>query len=76
MQQDSFLESLSGDGASVLLPLAYFAFGIKGQIKWKPMAGVLAQEVCQHAITAREPVIRHGDEVIDIGVWPGYASGV
>lgn len=64
MQQDSPLVSLGGDGASVLLPLAYFAFGIKKQIKGKPMAGVLAPEGPQHAhaIAAGQPVIRHGDQ--------------
>lgn len=64
VEHDPFLVSLSGDGASVLLPLAYFAFGIKKQIKRKPMAGVLAPEASQHAhaITAGQPVIRHGDQ--------------
>ena len=64
MQQDSLLVSLAGNGASVLLPLAYFAFGIKKQIKRKPMAGVLAPEGSQHAhaIAAGQPVIRHGDQ--------------
>ena len=64
MQQDSLLVSLGGDSASVLLPLAYFAFGIKKQIKRKPMAGVLAPEGSQHAhaIAAGQPVIRHGDQ--------------
>ena len=54
MQQDSLLVCLGGDGASELLPLAYFAFGIKKQIKRKPMAGVLAPEGSQypHAISA------------------------
>ena len=66
MQQDSLLVGLGGDGASVLLPLAYFAFGIKKQIKRKPMAGVFAPKGSQHphaiaiAIAASQPVIRHG----------------
>ena len=64
MQQDSLLVSLGGDGTSVVLPLAYFAFGLKKQIKRKPMAGVLAPEGSQqaHAIAAGQPVIRHGDQ--------------
>jgi len=64
MQQDSLLVGLGGDGASVLLPLAYFAFGIKKQIKRKPMAGVFAPKGSQHAhaIAASQPVIRHGNQ--------------
>jgi hypothetical protein len=64
MQQDSLLISLGGDGASVLLPLAYFAFRIKKQIKRKPMSGILAPEGSKHAhtIVASQPVIRHGDQ--------------
>ena len=63
MEQDPLLVR-GGDGASALLPLAYFAFGIKKQIKWKPMAGVLAPDAFQHAHanTAGQPVIRHGDQ--------------
>jgi hypothetical protein len=44
MQQDSLLVSVGGDGTSVLLLLAYFAFGEKNQIKQQPMAGELAPE--------------------------------
>jgi hypothetical protein len=64
MQQNSVLVSLAYDGASVLLPLAYFAFGVKKQIKRKPMAGVFAAQGSQHAhaIAAGQPVIRHGDQ--------------
>ena len=62
MQQDSLLVGLAGDGASILLPLAYFAFGVKKQIKRKPMAGVLAPQGSQHAHAAGQPVIRHGDQ--------------
>jgi hypothetical protein len=64
MQQDSLLVGLAGDGASVLLPLAYFAFGIKEQIKGKPMAGVLAPEGSQNAYTIplSQPVIRNGNQ--------------
>ena len=62
MQQDSLLVGLDGDGASVLLPLAYFAFGIKKQIKRKPMAGVFAPQGSQHPRAAGPPVIRHGDQ--------------
>ena len=56
-QQDSLLVSLSSDGTSILLPLAYFAFGIKKQIKRKLMAGVLAPKCSQlaHAIAAGQP---------------------
>jgi hypothetical protein len=64
MQQDSLLVSLAGNGASILLPLAYFAFAIKKQIKRKPMAGVFAPQGSQHAhaIAADQPVIRQGDQ--------------
>ncbi len=64
MQQDSLLVGLAGNGASVLLPLAYFAFGKKKTIKRKPMAGVFAPQGSQHAhtIVAGQPVIRHGDQ--------------
>ena len=64
MQQDSLLVGLGGNGASLLLPLAYFAFGIKKQIKRKPMSGILAPQGSQHAhaIAAGPPVIRHGDQ--------------
>jgi hypothetical protein len=64
LQQDSLLGSLGGDGASVLLPLAYFAFRIKKQIKRKPMSGILAPEGSQHAhtIVTSQPVIRHGNQ--------------
>ena len=64
MKQESFLVSLAGNGASVLLPLAYFAFGRKKQIKRKPMAGVFAPQGSEHAhaISASQPVIRHGDQ--------------
>ena len=62
IQQDSLLVSLGSDGASLLLPLVYFAFGMKKQIKRKPMAGVLAPEGSQHALAASQPVIRHCDQ--------------
>ena len=37
MEQDALLIGLGGDCAPVLLPLADFAFGIKEQIKGKPV---------------------------------------
>jgi hypothetical protein len=60
MQQDSILISLGGNSAPVLLPLVYFAFGIKEQIQRKPMAGELAPEGSQNAYTIplSQPVIR------------------
>ena len=64
MQQDSLLVSLAGDGASVLLPLAYFAFGKKKTIKRKPRAGLCSPHGSQHAhaIAAGQPVIRFGNQ--------------
>jgi hypothetical protein len=64
MQRDSLLASLAGNGASIWLPLAYFAFGIKKTIKRKPVAGVFAPQGSQHAhaIAAGQPMIRHGDQ--------------
>ena len=51
MQQDSLLVSLSGDGTSVLPPLAHLGFGVKKQIKQQPMAGELTPEGSQHGHT-------------------------
>ena len=64
MQQYSLLVSLAGNGASVLLPLSYFALAIKKQIKRKPMAGVFAPQGSQHAHAhaAGQQMIRHGDQ--------------
>jgi hypothetical protein len=44
-----------------MVPLIYFTFGIKEQIKRKPMARVLAPEVSQNAYTnaLSQPVIRN-----------------
>lgn len=51
------------DGASVLMMLAHFSFGAKKQVKWQPIAGLLAPKPSQHANTvlASQPVIRHGN---------------
>ena len=64
LQQDSLLVGLAGNGDSILLPLAYFAFGRKKTIKRKPMAGVFAPQGSQHAhaIMAGQPVIRFGNQ--------------
>jgi hypothetical protein len=63
MQQNSLLISNGCNSTFVLLALAYFAFGVKKQIKQQPMAGILAPKLSQHAstITASQSVIRHGD---------------
>jgi hypothetical protein len=42
---------VGADGTSVLLLLAYFAFGVKNQAKQQPMAGELAPEGSQHGHT-------------------------
>jgi hypothetical protein len=53
--------------------LTHFAFGVKKQVKRQPMAGILAPKLSQHTntIMASQPVIRHGDQKIHVGIWPG-----
>ncbi len=56
-----------------MLTLTHFTFGVKKQVKRQPMASIVAPKHSQLAntIMASQPVIRHGDEEIHVGVWPG-----
>jgi hypothetical protein len=78
IQQNPFLISQGCNSASVLLALAEFAFGVKKQVKVQPMAGILAPDRSQQAnkIVASQPLIRHGDQQIHVGIGPGCPPGV